>query len=101
MQTAQPNPLMRDDTMFGVCQAIGDDFGFNPTILRAAFAIPLVWNPLVAAGIYVALGVAVLVSRIVIREPRQPAAAAPLLTTAPQPHHADNETVAEMLAVAA
>jgi phage shock protein C len=98
MQTAQPNPLMRDDTMFGVCQAIGDDFGFNPTILRAAFAIPLVWNPLLAAGIYVTLAVAVLVSRIVIREPRQPQPAS-VPAAAPEALTADNET--EVLAEAA
>ena len=102
MQTVQPNPFTRDDTMLGVCQAIGDDLGFNPTILRAAFAIPLVWSPMMAAGIYLALGLAVLVSRLIVREPRQAKAAiAEVTETAPQPLHADNETVADMLAVAA
>jgi phage shock protein C len=105
MQTVQPNPFTRDDTMLGVCQAIGDDLGFNPTILRAAFAIPLVWSPLMAAGIYLALGAAVLVSRLVVREPRQAKAPATTIAenteAAPQPLHADNESVADMLAVAA
>ena len=103
MQTVQPNPFTRDDTMLGVCQAIGDDLGFNPTILRAAFAIPLVWSPMIAAGIYLALGLAVLVSRLVIPEPRRAKAATAevIEEKAPQPLHADNETVADMLAVAA
>ena len=103
MQSVQPNPFTRDDTMLGVCQAIGDDLGFNPTILRAAFAVPVLWNPMIAVGIYLALGLAVLVSRLIVREPRRakaigvPAAEA----AAAQPPHADNETVADMLAVAA
>jgi phage shock protein C len=105
MQTVQPNPFTRDDTMLGVCQAIGDDLGFNPTILRAAFAIPLMWNPAMAAGIYLALGVAVLISRLLVREPRVAKAPVPAMDengeAAPQPLQADNETVAEMLAVAA
>jgi phage shock protein PspC (stress-responsive transcriptional regulator) len=105
MQTVQPNPFTRDDTMLGVCQAIGDDLGFNPAILRVAFAIPLLWNPMIAVGIYLGLGAAVLVSRLVVREPRQPRAPAPAIAdhaeAAPQPRQADNETVAEILAVAA
>jgi phage shock protein PspC (stress-responsive transcriptional regulator) len=89
--------------MLGVCQAIGDDLGFNPTILRAAFAIPLVWSPMIAAGIYLALGLAVLISRLLVREPRRADAPATAIEekAAPQPLHADNETVADILAVAA
>ena len=34
-QTALP---FRSDTMLGVCQALGEDFGFHPNILRIAFA---------------------------------------------------------------
>jgi phage shock protein C len=103
MQTVQPNPFTRDDTMLGVCQAIGDDLGFNPTLLRAAFAIPLIWSPMIAVGVYVALGLAVLVSRLVVREPRPARAPAAAIEekAAPQPLSADNETVADMLAVAA
>ena len=83
--------------MLGVCQAIGDDLGFNPTILRAAFAIPLVWSPLMAVGIYLALGLAVLVSRLVVREPRRAKAPVSAIAenteAAPQPLHADNEAL--------
>jgi len=105
MQAAHPNPFTRDDTMLGICQAIGDDLGFNPTILRAAFAIPLVMSPMVAAGIYLSLGVAVLVSRLLVPEPRRARVSTvePAVENKPAPAqlHAENETVADVLAVAA
>jgi len=100
MQIAGSNLFTRDDTMLGVCQALGDDFGFNPLILRVAFAVPLVWSPALAAGAYLALGAAVLVSRLIIREPRR-AVAAPAPAEAPALLTADNEAEAEALAVAA
>ena len=55
--------LARDDTFFGVCQALGEDFRFNPTFLRLAFAGLLFWNPLAAVGAYAAAGVVVGISR--------------------------------------
>ena len=55
--------LARDDTFFGVCQALGEDFRFNPLFLRLAFAGLLFWNPLAAVGAYAAAGVVVIVSR--------------------------------------
>ena len=30
--------IARDDTLLGVCQAIGEDFGFHPNFLRVLFA---------------------------------------------------------------
>jgi phage shock protein C len=55
--------LARDDTFFGVCQALGEDFRFNPIFLRLAFAGLLFWNPFAAVGVYAAAGVVVAVSR--------------------------------------
>jgi len=55
--------LARDDTFFGVCQALGEDFRFNPLFLRLAFAGLLFWNPLAAIGAYAAAGLVVGVSR--------------------------------------
>jgi phage shock protein PspC (stress-responsive transcriptional regulator) len=88
MQASQGNLVLRTDTLLGVCQAIGDDFGFNPIFLRIAFAVSLLWNPTAVIVSYLALGVVVLLSRLIFRDPRQrpvqqhtvadgPAAAAP------------------------
>jgi len=104
-QTFPRNPFTREDTFFGVCQALGDDFRFNPIWLRLAFAGAFFWNPLVAAGAYAALGTIVLASRLIVRNPRQPKAPEPVVeemaaeATAPQPLQADNEQ--ELLPVAA
>jgi len=72
--TAEAPLFSRPDTLFGICEGIGREFGFHPNILRVALAIPLVWNPLAAIGLYLALGVALMVSRIVM--PAQKDAAA-------------------------
>jgi phage shock protein C len=61
--------LARDDTMFGVCEAIGEDFGFSPALLRLAFALGLFWSPLAAIGGYVVAGVVVALSRWLVPEP--------------------------------
>ena len=70
MQASQPNLFLRDDTLLGVCQGIGDDFGFNPLWLRIAFAAALIWNPVYDVSAYLALGAVVLVSRLIVRNPR-------------------------------
>ena len=62
--------LNRDDTFFGVCEAIGRDFGFNPNWLRLALAVPMAIYPLVSLGIYIVLGIAVLASRLIAPEAR-------------------------------
>ena len=66
MQTdriAQPSPLARDDTLLGVCAALGEDLGFNPFYLRLALGVALLWNPgMVIAG-YLAAALVIAVSR--------------------------------------
>jgi len=48
--------------LFGVCAALGHDFGFNPLILRLAFGVTLLWNPEVVIGTYLLAGLFVIVS---------------------------------------
>jgi phage shock protein C len=67
-----PNVFSRDDTMFGVCQALAEDFGFNPFLLRILLAVALLWSPLATIGVYAASGAVVALSRWMIQEPRQP-----------------------------
>jgi phage shock protein C len=98
MQTAaQPSLFARDDTFFGVCAGLGEDFGFNPIYLRVAFAAALFFNPPAALGAYAITGMTVMVSRWIAPNPR-PAVAAPAAQAAPV---ADNESLADVLAVAA
>ena len=103
MKTAQPNPFTREDTFLGVCQAIGEDFGFNPLLLRLAFAGGMFWNLTATLGAYAALGLIVLASRLLSPNPRSAKGNAnePAVEAAPAQLEADNETVADMLAVAA
>jgi phage shock protein C len=64
---AQENQValpLRSHTILGVCEAVGEDFGFNPTFLRVPFAAMVLWSPLYAIGAYLALGVVVLASRL-------------------------------------
>ncbi|TMJ11209.1 MAG: PspC domain-containing protein [Alphaproteobacteria bacterium] len=73
----QTNPLTRPDTMFGVCQAIGEDFGFNPIYLRLIFGGLLLWNPVAVIAAYAVLGAVVGLSRLAGRTRRPVAAVEP------------------------
>ena len=55
MTNATPLPL-RHDTILGVCEAIGRDFGFNPLWLRLAFIAPLFVQPAATIAAYFLLG---------------------------------------------
>ena len=57
-----PLPL-RGDTFLGVCEAVGQDLGFNPNWLRIPFAALLLWNPAVILAAYFGLGGVVALSR--------------------------------------
>ena len=70
-----PLPL-RAHTILGVCEAIGEDFGFNPVLLRIPLAAMVIVNPLWAFGAYFALGGIVLVSRMLFPRPKTSASAA-------------------------
>lgn len=70
MENARPNLFLRNDTMFGVCQGIGEDFGFNPNWLRIALALAMFAAPVGAVVAYFALGVVVLASRLIAPVPK-------------------------------
>ena len=81
-QDIQPALPLRSHTIFGVCEAVGEDFGFNPILLRVPFAASVLWSPTWAIGAYLALGLVILASRLLF--PKAEAAAAEALeTTAP------------------
>ena len=64
---AQENQValpLRSHTILGVCEAIGEDFGFNPAFLRIPFAASVLYSPLWAIASYFALGAVVLGSRL-------------------------------------
>ena len=64
---AQENQValpLRSHTILGVCEAIGEDFGFNPVFLRIPFAASVIYSPMLAFGVYFALGAVVLGSRL-------------------------------------
>jgi phage shock protein PspC (stress-responsive transcriptional regulator) len=84
-----PLPL-RSHTILGVCEAIGEDFGFNPTFLRVILAAMVLYSPTIAIGAYFALGAVVLASRLLF-----PNAERPL------PAQSDTRTTSEDLRLAA
>ena len=61
-------------SLIGVCLRVGEGLGFNPDLLRIALAISLIVNPVYTLIVYGILAVAVLASRILVREPRRVAA---------------------------
>jgi phage shock protein C len=74
MMNAQDNQIalpLRSHTIFGVCEGIAEDFGFNPVFLRVPLAAIVLWNPLIAIATYLALGVVVLASRLLFPKPKE------------------------------
>jgi len=67
-QTALP---LRSHTILGVCEAVGEDFGFNPVFLRIPFAASVIYSPMLAIGVYFALGAIVLGSRMLFPKAKQ------------------------------
>jgi phage shock protein C len=55
---------LRNHTILGVCEAIGEDFGFNPIFLRVPLAAMVIVNATWAFGAYFGLGAIVLASRL-------------------------------------
>ena len=70
---AQENQValpLRSHTILGVCEAIGEDFGFNPIFLRIPLAISVIWNLPIAFATYFGLGLVVLASRLLFPKPK-------------------------------
>ena len=88
MTTIIPLPA-RDDTLLGVCQAIGEDVGFNPDWLRVALAASLLWDAKVVILAYLATGLVVAAIRWLVPARRTPPTdlptAVPEVEEAPEP----------------
>jgi phage shock protein PspC (stress-responsive transcriptional regulator) len=91
MTNQTPLPL-RHDTILGVCEAIGQDFGFNPNWLRLAFIPPMFVSVTATVAAYLALGAVVAATRYFA--PNKPASQQVVDVTAV-------EVVDEELAIAA
>lgn len=78
--TATDQPA-RNDNLFGICAAVGEDFGFNPLWLRIAFAVALLVDLEQVLMAYAALGALVLVSRLAFRTPKTVSAPAAMPET--------------------
>ncbi|WP_432767781.1 MAG: PspC domain-containing protein [Sphingopyxis sp.] len=85
MDSETTNLFRRRDTFFGICEAVGEDFGFNPLWLRLAFVAPIFFFPVQTFAAYFALGVVVLASRLAVPARRNAAAQAPAIEPAPRP----------------
>ena len=83
------------DSLFGVCQTIGEDFGFNPLFLRLGFLGLGFFNIPASVGAYALLGLGVAASRWLF-----PAASDSQATDAEQvqPKTANLEEEGELLA---
>lgn len=57
------NVAFRNDTILGVCEALGADLGINPNFLRVPLASGIIFAPWLMIGIYLALGLVVFASR--------------------------------------
>ncbi|MEO7365784.1 MAG: PspC domain-containing protein [Sphingomicrobium sp.] len=94
-ERTQTNLVLRHDTLLGVCEGIGQEFGFNPNFLRVPFAAGILWNPLAIVGIYFGLGVALAVARwFYPKAPR--VSASQLATSHPARPTADNVDADEL-----
>ena len=62
-------PFFRDDTIFGICEALGEDFGLNPNWLRALIGGGLLFSPVMTFALYAACGFLVLLSRWLVPDP--------------------------------
>ena len=75
MQDYQPAIFWREDTLFGVCEALGEDLGFNPLWPRIVLSVGLLWDPLAMIYAYLGLAVIVLFTRLIFPNPRAAARA--------------------------
>ena len=65
---------LRNDTILGVSQGIGEDLGINPNFVRVLFCALMFWNVSVAMGAYFGAGVILAASRYFFPATRKVAA---------------------------
>ena len=73
MTTSEIPVYARDHTLLGICEALGEDLGFNPLFLRVPLAVCLLLNPYAVIATYAGLGVLVLFTRLIAPNPRRAA----------------------------
>jgi phage shock protein PspC (stress-responsive transcriptional regulator) len=93
MSFSATNVLTRDDTFFGVCEALGEDLRIPPNLIRLAFAAGLFFSPLAAIGAYAVLGLFMGLLRWFVPNPR--------VEPAPEPEFQPAAEAPEELAIAA
>lgn len=81
------NVAMRNDTILGVCEALGHDLGFNPNFLRVPLATGIIFAPMAMVGIYLVLGALVFASRTFFPDRVEQVTAAHDEQTAPEAHN--------------
>jgi phage shock protein C len=95
VQSDDSTPLpLRSDTILGVCEGLGQDFGFNPIFLRIPFGALLLWNPVVVLSVYFGLGGLVAATRWFFPVSERGARAAKVVRA----EEADNSEVEDRLA---
>jgi phage shock protein PspC (stress-responsive transcriptional regulator) len=93
MQTGKGNLFMRDDTFLGVCEGLGEDLRIPSNFFRLAFAFGFFFSMQGALITYAALGLLVLVSRLLFRAPRTAThSQAEAVEAAPRPEPAAAKT---------
>ena len=95
-QDEPQNLFFRNDTIFGICEGIGQDFGFNPNYLRVALCALLYISPVAVIAGYFAVGAGVALSRWLYPVPS--AAASQPSAAQLEAVVADNEDASEVLA---
>ena len=101
MQESQSSVFARDDTFFGVCEALGEDFGFNPIFLRITFAGFLLWKPVEVVVAYLIAGLVVGLVRWAFPNPRSAVVPEQFVEAQPAAEHQPQNDEAEARAVAA
>lgn len=70
------NLFTRDDTFFGVCEALGEDLHIPSNLLRISLAPLLIWNPVGTVVGYLAVGVVIASIRFIFPNRRRGSAKA-------------------------
>lgn len=83
------------DNLFGICNAVGEDLGFNPLWLRLVFASTFIFDPAVVIASYFALGAFILAARLIFPRPRKTRESAEVVALPPAaPTAVEEEPVA-------
>ena len=74
-QTIAHQPEFEDtghpDSLFGICQSVGDHVGFNPLYLRLSLFVLMLFNPIAMACTYAGLGMVVGLSHLIFPKPQE------------------------------